>query len=250
MERGGALSANRSRVAEAPAETPNPNPVFSDNPDSVCRRAHSGKPTPRFRQNRGPECRNRGVGGCGLPESWRRWLQIAGAAARGTAGASAAGHDAHERYVLLAPAATGHTIGTFQGPEAYRSCALSRKAPRKRTLWVHCRSGRTTGRNRRARAAAGSPKAGRSGAGRWIRRSEVLTNRPASQPDNQAPASGGTAGRGGAGVPARWVRTGPTTGRVNSAHVRRSHREAPRRPPSPRTNPSFSPRSAGRLRPR
>ena len=172
-----------------------------------------------------------------MSESWRRWLRIAGAAARGTAGASAAGHDAHKRYVLLASAATGRTIGTFQGPEAYRLCALSRKAPRKRTLRARCRSGRTTGRNRRARAAAGSPKAGRSGAGRRIRRPGAMAAPATSQLEPQAPASGEPAGRGGRRGAVRWVRTGPTTGRENSAHVRRSHREAPRRPPCPEDEP-------------
>ncbi len=145
-------SANRRWLAPENAETPNPEPFFNDNPDSVCRRARSSKPTPRSRQNRGPECRSRGVGRCGLPESWRRRLQIAGTAARGTAGASATGHGAHERYVFLAFAATGRTIGTLQGPEAYQKCALSRKAPRNRTLCVRCWRGGAGRRDRRRRA--------------------------------------------------------------------------------------------------
>ena len=173
---------NRLRFAEAPAETPNPEPFFSDDPDSVCRGARSGKPTPRFRQNRGPECRNRGVGGCGLPESWRRRLRVVGTAARGTAGASAAGHDAHKRYVLLAPAATGRTIGTFRCPEAYRSCALSRKAPRKRTLRARCRSRRALGRRHPTRAERRRT---------WIRMSGALTSSPNAAARQPSPGERG-----------------------------------------------------------
>ena len=216
---------NRLRFAEAPAETPNPESFFNDNPDSVCRRARSSKPTPRSRQNRAPICRNSGVGGCGLSEPRR------------------------EGWPARARPVTTRTKGTFFSPPPQQGAQLVRSRAPKRTKSAPCRE-KPLGTVRFVCAAGEEARGGgigdgvrrlskswrRYGAVRRICRLGAMVAPAASQLEPPKPQRAGTrrsagrarsiarsteAGRSGAG---RRICTGPTTGWVNSAHVQRFRR--------------------------